>query len=168
MFFLRKKENKKMQTLRRYLESSRWARLDLCTFILHTNLRHIWSHLGWHFSKLKAQSSNVSFHWNVAKETFELGALSFRKWHPKWDWLYMRLFEEIKEIIVWRTKAIIVWKNKSNHCLTIRLSFNHRGSVTPHIHVDRRNPQPRGGLPSCIFRLKRRERREEEGLHTYY
>jgi len=23
-------------------------------------------------SKLKAQSSNVSFHWNVAKETFEL------------------------------------------------------------------------------------------------
>jgi len=31
--------------------------------------------------KLKAQSSNVSFHWNVAKETFELWALSFRKWH---------------------------------------------------------------------------------------
>jgi len=40
-------------------------------------------------SKLKAQSSNVSFHWNVAKETFELWALSFRKWHPKWDWLYL-------------------------------------------------------------------------------
>jgi len=39
-------------------------------------------------SKLKAQSSNVSFHWNVAKETFELWALRFRKWHPKWDWLY--------------------------------------------------------------------------------
>jgi len=38
-------------------------------------------------TKLKAQSSNVSFHWNVAKETFELWALSFRKWHPKWDWL---------------------------------------------------------------------------------
>jgi len=36
----------------------------------------------------KAQSSNVSFHRNVAKETFELWALSFRKWHPKWNWLY--------------------------------------------------------------------------------
>jgi len=51
------------------------------------------SHLGWHFrmmfQKLKAQSSNVSFHWNVAKQTFELWALSFRKWHPKWDWLYI-------------------------------------------------------------------------------
>ena len=40
-------------------------------------------------SKLKAQSSNGSFHWNVAKETFELWALRFRKWHPKWDWLYI-------------------------------------------------------------------------------
>ena len=38
-------------------------------------------------STLKAQSSNVSFHWNVVKETFELWALSFRKCHPKWDWL---------------------------------------------------------------------------------
>jgi len=28
-------------------------------------------------SKLKAQSSNVSFHWNLAKETFELWAFSF-------------------------------------------------------------------------------------------
>jgi len=39
------------------------------------------SHLGWHFrialSKLKAQSSNVSFHWNLAKETFEVWALRF-------------------------------------------------------------------------------------------
>jgi len=40
-------------------------------------------------SKLKAQCSNGSFHWNVAKETFELWALSFRKWHPKWDWQYV-------------------------------------------------------------------------------
>jgi len=39
-------------------------------------------------SKLKAQSSNVCLHWNVAKETFELRALSFRKCHPTWDWLY--------------------------------------------------------------------------------
>ena len=39
-------------------------------------------------SKLDAQSSNVSFHRNVAKETFELWALSFQKWHPRWDSLY--------------------------------------------------------------------------------
>jgi len=38
-------------------------------------------------SKLKARSSKVSFHWNVAKETFELWALSFRKCHPQLDWL---------------------------------------------------------------------------------
>jgi len=37
------------------------------------------SHGGWHLRKLKDQSSNVSFHWNVAKETFELWALSFDK-----------------------------------------------------------------------------------------
>ena len=42
-------------------------------------------------SKLKAQSSNVSFHWKMAKETFEFWALSFRKCHPKWDWLYLYL-----------------------------------------------------------------------------
>jgi len=63
----------------------------LCFLCIHTYSQ---SHLGWHHkfsnavSKLKAQSSNVSFHWNVAKETFKLWALSFRKWHPKWDWLY--------------------------------------------------------------------------------
>ena len=37
-------------------------------------------------SKLKAQSSNFSFHWNVAKEMFELWALIFRKWHQaEWE-----------------------------------------------------------------------------------
>ena len=35
-------------------------------------------------SKLKTRSSKVSFPWNVAKETFELWVLSFRKYHPKW------------------------------------------------------------------------------------
>ena len=35
------------------------------------------SHLGWHFWKLKAQSSNVSFATFQWKETFELWALSF-------------------------------------------------------------------------------------------
>jgi len=58
---------------------------------IHRNSRF---HLGWHFrmlfqsSKLKAQSSNVSFatfQWN---ETFGLWALRFRKCHLKWDWLY--------------------------------------------------------------------------------
>jgi len=34
-------------------------------------------HSGWHFRKFKVQSSNVSFVWNMAKETFELWALSF-------------------------------------------------------------------------------------------
>ena len=43
----------------------------------------------------KAQSSNVSFHWNVAKETFELCALSFGKCHPKWDWLYSYRYSHI-------------------------------------------------------------------------
>ena len=41
------------------------------------------------FSKLKAQSWNVFFHWNVVKETFEFWTLIFRKCHPKWDWLYL-------------------------------------------------------------------------------
>ena len=35
------------------------------------------SHLGWHFRKLKAQSSNVTFATFQWKETFELWALSF-------------------------------------------------------------------------------------------
>jgi len=35
------------------------------------------SHLGWHFRKLKAQSSNVSFATFQWKETFELWALCF-------------------------------------------------------------------------------------------
>ena len=35
-------------------------------------------------SKLKAQSSNVSFHWNVAQEALELSKMS-----PKWDWRYI-------------------------------------------------------------------------------
>jgi len=44
--------------------------------------------LGWNFWKLKDQSSNVSFAKLQWKETFELEALSFRKCHRKWDWLY--------------------------------------------------------------------------------
>jgi len=37
------------------------------------------SHLGWHFRKLKAQSSNVSFATFQWKETLELWALSFER-----------------------------------------------------------------------------------------
>ena len=40
------------------------------------------------FSKLKAQNSNFSFPWNVARESFELWVLNFRKCHLKWDRLY--------------------------------------------------------------------------------
>ena len=61
-------------------------------------------------SKLKAQSSNVSFHWNVAKETLKLWALSFRKWHPKWDWLYLSIFDMPMYIMntcqKWRYKGV--------------------------------------------------------------
>jgi len=51
------------------------------------------SHLGWHF-RILFQSSKLTartFLWNVAKETFELWAFNLRKWHPKWDWLYLVL-----------------------------------------------------------------------------
>ena len=101
-----------------------WQKIDLCYESAATNWidrlcihslrressKHNYyslSHLGWHFRMLfqssKLKNSNVSFHWNVAKETFELWALSFRKCHPKWDWLY---------IISWRVivKAIITSK----------------------------------------------------------
>jgi len=43
-------------------------------------------------TKPKAQSSNAPFHRNVAKETFELWASSPRKWHPKWDQLYLTTY----------------------------------------------------------------------------
>ena len=46
------------------------------------------THLEWHFPKLKAQSSYVSFYWYVVKETYEFWALSFGKRHSKWDWPY--------------------------------------------------------------------------------
>jgi len=40
------------------------------------------------FSKLKARSSNASFATFQWKETCKLWALSFRKFHCGWDWLY--------------------------------------------------------------------------------
>ena len=82
------------------------------TFAIHMYLRKVILYiqpipLGVTFSnavsKLKAQSSNVSFHWNVAKETFELWALSLRKCHPKWNWLYLyiTLYTHIYDIYVY-------------------------------------------------------------------
>jgi len=53
--------------------------LERCTYIDRTHSTYIdsQSNLGWHFRKLKAQSSNVSFASSQWKETFELWALSF-------------------------------------------------------------------------------------------
>ena len=59
-------------------------------------------------SKLKGQSSNVAFRWDVAKETFELWALSFRKCHPKWDWLHMsqtRLIDLLMRRLIHHTRG---------------------------------------------------------------
>ena len=58
------------------------------------------SHLGWHFrmlfqsSKLKARTSLFTGTWQKRRSSFELWALSFKKWHPKWDWLYIDVFWE--------------------------------------------------------------------------
>ena len=43
-------------------------------------------------SSLKFKARTSLFTENVAKEMFELWALSFRKWHPKWYWLYFYQF----------------------------------------------------------------------------
>ena len=58
-------------------------------------------------SKLKAQSSNGSFHWNVAKETFELWALSFRKCHPEWDWLCIHALYVYTEFVLPRVSVLL-------------------------------------------------------------
>jgi len=51
--------------------------IHLC--LVNSQYKYIYSqsHLGWHFRKLKAQSSYVSFATFQCKETFELWALSF-------------------------------------------------------------------------------------------
>ena len=43
--------------------------------VSHVHVRYSQSHVGWHFGKLKAQSSNVSFATFQWKQTFELWAL---------------------------------------------------------------------------------------------
>jgi len=58
-------------------------------------------------SKLKAQSSKVSFHWNVAKETFELWALSFRKCYAKWDWLWDHFSDLVQNICLVRFSYLL-------------------------------------------------------------
>ena len=66
-------------------------------------------------SKLKAQSSNVSFHWNVAKETFELWALSFRKCQPKWDWPYVLNVASWLSWLEWTSLVFHEWVTLSMH-----------------------------------------------------
>jgi len=57
---------------------SRWKKI--CSQTAYRPMTIVWrysqSHLGWHFRKLKAQSSNVSFATFQWKEMFELRALS--------------------------------------------------------------------------------------------
>jgi len=68
------------------------------------------SHLGWHFRKLKAQSSNVSFATFQWKETFELWALRFET-----------AFENVTPsgigcIWLWETGRMRVWKRYQTGC----------------------------------------------------
>ena len=69
--------------------------------------------------KLKAHSSKVSFYWNAAKETFELWAWSFRKCHPKWDWLYYH--DIIFTILLLQTYIQIYYYYDINHAKIMRV-----------------------------------------------
>jgi len=61
----------------------------ICTYIyIH---RYSQSHLGWHFRQLKAQSSHDSVKRAIRPLSFELWN-SIRKFHPKWDWLYIHTY----------------------------------------------------------------------------
>ena len=66
-------------------------------------------------SKLKAQSSNVSFHWNVAKETFELWALSFELWQH-----YLKTSPQVGSAVYMFTLNHLVSLSRS---LSLSLSF---------------------------------------------
>jgi len=78
------------------------------------------SHLQWHFrklfqsSKLKAQSSNVSFQWNMAKQTFELWALSFE-----------RAFENVTPDGMGCTSAIICMCMCMCMCMCVCMCVSH-------------------------------------------
>jgi len=92
-------------------------------------------------SSFTAQSSNVSFHWNVAKETFEpqLWALSvwnsIRKCYRRWDRLYWQRQSASERACAWQ-------------------------SVRAHVNVhvrDRKRPWPRLGRNNT-WRARERER----------
>ena len=89
-------------------------------------------------SKLKAQSSNVFFHCNVAKETFELWALSFRKCHPKWDWLYMNMhihvhIYRIGCTWIWLYMNMLVWSMFMYHICVMKNNHGYKYMSIPHI-----------------------------------
>jgi len=70
-----------------------FCEIHVCFFSMENTANPTWGDI--FESSFKAQSSKVSFHWNVAKETLELWALGFRKWHPKWDWLCLGQTQQI-------------------------------------------------------------------------
>ena len=71
------------------------------------------SHLGCHFRKLKAQSSNVSFATFQWKETFELWALKQHpKMCPKWDWMYIHVY--IYDMLIYMTGCHVYDDSKWN------------------------------------------------------
>jgi len=77
----------------------------ICTYVLPIPLGVTFSNA---VSKHKAQRSNVSFHWKVAKETFELWALSFRKCHPNWDWLYVYTYRYRSLFVIYILRSLLV------------------------------------------------------------
>jgi len=83
----------------------------------------------------KEQSSRDSFHWNVAKDTFKLWALSFRKCYPK-DWLYisMKIIHmcDTSHSNVWHDSFIrVTWLI---HMCDMTNSFVWHDSLTSDIH----------------------------------
>jgi len=92
--------------LRHFLEESAQGVL-LHTYRTHTHTHthtHIYtcmysqSDLGWHFRKLKAQSSKLERLVYYIWVKRDVGTLNFefwniiRKWHPKWDCLYVYVY----------------------------------------------------------------------------
>jgi len=89
---------------------------------------HNQSHLGWHFRKLKAQSSNVSFATFQWKETLELWALSFET-----------AFENVTPSGIGCTSFVCITWHLIREC-SLSLSLSHmylirECHVTPHLSV---------------------------------
>jgi len=78
----------------------------------------------------------------VAKETYELWALSFRKCHPKWDWLYTCLPKDVIQDSwmmspVFQKVAYIihVWHYSTTHSFGRHVSFIRRYRSPSHVSV---------------------------------